>query len=168
MLVDPTFCYFCHVQACQQFSYLVIWRKDCNTVCRAWRKCKITNSFNMKLVPNLCKISALIKLNLIRYSPSTILFIMGVLKIPICLRFLYKFPNKALIFITILSLTIVTNPPNFKILNSVAIFILCRLLPGNDIGPKRRETDFKNLWGCKRGNNATNRCINNINSNPFF
>lgn len=57
---------------------------------------KVSDPLNPQFDPNLRKVSALIKLNLVGNRSCAVFLVLGVLKVPICLRFLNKSSDNSL------------------------------------------------------------------------
>lgn len=98
----------------------------------ARRDSKISNALEPELVPDSAQILALVELDLVGDATSTEALVAGVLQVPAGLVLLHKLANN-----TPLSLgagAVVDRPPHLQVLGSVAGLVLCRALPGDDVG----------------------------------
>lgn len=55
------------------------------------------------------------------------------------------------------------SPPNLQILHSVAFFVFCGALPGDDVCSQRREAELEDIGCRKRGNDLASRGVDDRN-----
>jgi hypothetical protein len=103
----------------------------------------------------------LVELHLIRHSACAEFLVGGVLQVPAGLLLLHIFADHR-VLIAILGF-FRRRPPNFQVLDSIAIFVFGGALPGDDIRPQGREAQLENVGGWERGDDLAMRSINDRN-----
>jgi len=102
-----------------------------------------------------------IELNLVGDDTSTQPFVLRILQVPARLRLLDEASHHCVLVDLTTALGVLHNTPHLEVLDSVAILILGRTLPGYNVRPERRETQLVDVVGRKGGDNVAHGWIDN-------
>ena len=123
---------------------------------------EIGDPFNAQFVPYGSQITTFVELDLIGDTTSAIQLIRGILQVPSRLRLLNELSNH-----TSLSFgagVVINGPPNFEVLDSIALLIFARSLPCYNEGTERGESELVYVFRGEVGYDVSYRGVHDCNT----
>lgn len=127
----------------------------------ARRQREVGESVDVKFVPDSPQIFRFIELHLIRDHSSAELLVGGVLQIPPSLVLLHELADKRPLLIT--RALRFDSAPDLQIFGRIAVVILCRTLPGDDVRSQRRKAELEHVGCWERRDDVTDGGVNDRN-----
>lgn len=115
------------------------------------------NTFNTKLVPDGAEIGRLVELNLVGDTACAQGLVLRVLQVPASLGLLDELANDGAVACLA---RVVNGPPDLQVLDRIAVFVLGRALPGDDVSAQGRKAQLENIGGWEGGDDMTEGSVN--------
>jgi hypothetical protein len=131
----------------------------------AGRQSEVRNALDTELVPYGSEVIALVELNLVGDGASAELLVVRVLQVPASLVLLDKLANN----LTFSLSNLINGAPHLQVLDRIAILVLGRPLPGDDVCAGGREAELVDVIGRQGGDDVAVGSIDNgdvLNGSP--
>ena len=123
-------------------TYLALRNEDGHRVVLARSDRKVRNPLHTQLIPDLRQVLALVELDFVGDDPGTVTLVGGVLKVPARLRLLDELAHRR---VHVAVLGRLDDLPDLQVLDRIAVGILGRALPGDQVGSEGRESQLENV-----------------------
>ena len=131
----------------------------------AGRQSEVRDALDTELVPHGSEVVALVELDLVGDGASAELLVVRVLQVPTSLVLLDKLANN----LTFSLSNLIDGAPHLQVLDRIAILVLGRPLPGDNVCAGRRETELVDVVGRQGGDDVAVGGIDNghvLNGSP--
>ncbi len=108
---------------------------------------------------------ALVDLHLVRNHSGAELLVKGVLQVPACLGFLHE-STDSLFLHPFCGSFLINDEPDFEILDGIAVFVLGRSLPGDDVSAEGIEAQLEHVVGRESRDNLAGIRVDYVDPVP--
>jgi hypothetical protein len=96
---------------------------------------EISHALHPKLVPDRFQVTAFVELNFVGDDAGAKALVERVLQVPACLIPLNELADN--LSLALSASIVVEGSPDLQVLRGIALLVLCRPLPGDDVGTQR-------------------------------
>lgn len=147
-------------------TYLALWHKNRNRRVLTRRERKITHALDPQLIPHLGQVIALEELDLVGDDASAEALVGRVLEVPAGLRLLDPAPHDSMGLGGGVG-RLLHDLPDLEVLGGVAIGVLGRTLPGDEVGSEGGEAQLEDILGGDGRDDVTDGGVDDGDPTPI-